>query len=688
MLTVLMATYNGAPTLPKVLEAYTHLQAPAQGWRLVVVDNGSTDNTRAVLDSYAGRLPLTCLFEARRGKNVALNCALGLALESPGGLLVFTDDDASPAPDWLCQLADAALAQPGHDIFGGAITADWAEPPPPWLLALVPLGLTYGITEAARSEGPVFAGLVWGANMAIRGAVFEQGVRFDESVGPAAGSYAMGGETELTRRLAAQGHQCWFCPQARVAHHIRARQMTLDWTLQRAWRFGRSRFWQDPPGAFPELFGVPRWMFKSLALELAGLASAWAQRLPQQAYLHRWELSFIGGYLHQAWRSSGRRGKTHVLITSYSGELGGMELRMAQEARFLQAGGYTATLALRKFPGRENLFAQLRTERLPFASLTVPPFFEEWRWRRTNKWRAALHTSVQLRRQRPDLVHVAFCWNSYGASALWLARHCRLPAVISVHNAFPPAEFSDWHRPLLRDAFSTVRGVYAVSRSALEHFICLFDGYLPAGVRTAVIPNCVDTVRFCPGEARRLAARTSWGIPRRAQVIGSVGRLSAQKRPQSLLALAARIPDAYLVLVGSGPLERELRRTALAMGIGDRVVFAGFQAQVEEIMPAFDVHVLWSQREGFGISTVEAMACGVPVVASDVPGSADVLQGCDGGLLLPPDDEIRLAREVKALLSDPERCARMGRAGRAAAEQRFGVETVQAQIHAFYRGLI
>lgn len=82
------------------------------------------------------------------------------------------------------------------------------------------------------------------------------------------------------------------------------------------------------------------------------------------------------------------------------------------------------------------------------------------------------------------------------------------------------------------------------------------------------------------------------------------------------------------------------------------------------------------------------MACGVPVVASDVPGSADVLQGCDGGLLLPPDDEIRLAREVKALLSDPERCARMGRAGRAAAEQRFGVETVQAQIHAFYRGLI
>jgi glycosyltransferase involved in cell wall biosynthesis len=82
------------------------------------------------------------------------------------------------------------------------------------------------------------------------------------------------------------------------------------------------------------------------------------------------------------------------------------------------------------------------------------------------------------------------------------------------------------------------------------------------------------------------------------------------------------------------------------------------------------------------------MACGVPAIASDVPGSADVLRGCGGGLLLPADDEVALAREVQSLLNDAPRRAQMGLQGRAAAEQRFAVEAVQAQIHAFYRGLI
>ena len=112
MLTVIMATRNGASTLPRVLEAYRGLTAPPQGWRLLVVDNGSTDPTRAILDSHAARLPMCCLHEARPGKNVALNRALAHALERDepdGGLFVFTDDDATPAPDWLLRLAETCL---------------------------------------------------------------------------------------------------------------------------------------------------------------------------------------------------------------------------------------------------------------------------------------------------------------------------------------------------------------------------------------------------------------------------------------------------------------------------------------------------------------------------------------------------------------------------------------------------
>ncbi|WUR16277.1 glycosyltransferase [[Empedobacter] haloabium] len=690
---MLMATFNGAATLPKVLEGCCQLVAPPGGWRLIVADNGSTDTTAQVLAAYAGRLPLARVLETRRGKNAALNAALALALRAPGApdeLFVFTDDDATPEPDWLLRLAQAAAAQPDYTMFGGAIVPDWVTAPPSWIERLVPLGLTFGITPPSQVDGPVFPGLVWGANMALRRGLFDAGLRFDESIGPTAGAYAMGSETQLTRRLADAGHRAWFCAGARVAHHVRAHQLALPWILERAYRFGRGKFRQDCPGVFPEVFGVPRWMLGRWLREAAGLLAARLRGDADAMFRRRWELAYLRGYCHEAWRAP--RPGPRVLITSYSGELGGMELRMAQEAQFLKAGGIDAVLGIRPFPGSAAWAAQLRARRLPVAKFAPPPVFEQWRWRRLNRWRAQLWSAGALRRQRADLVHVAFCWSAYGATALWLARRCALPAVVSVHNTFPPGDVSAWHRPLLREAFRAVRGVYGATESALQHFLALYREYLPAGVRLAVIPNCVDTARFRPCTALRQAARQALGLPAEALVLGSVARLSPQKRPEALVkllcALRPRFPDLFLVLAGSGALEPELRRLVGTLGLAQHVVFAGFRADVETLLPAFDVHLLLSQREGFGIATIEAMACGVPAVATDIPGNADVLRNSPGGLLVPLDDEAAVATAVAALLADPTRRARMGEAGRADVEQRFSMARVQAQVHAFYRGLL
>jgi glycosyltransferase involved in cell wall biosynthesis len=688
-----MATFNGAATLPKVLEGYRRLLPPPGGWRLVVADNGSTDATAQVLDAHAGQLPLLVALEPRRGKNAALNTALGVALREPGApddLFVFTDDDATPEPAWLLRLAQAAAGQPDCTMFGGAIVPDWAARPPAWIERLVPLGLTFGITPPEQADGPVFPGLLWGANMALRRGLFDAGLRFDETIGPAAGAYAMGSETQLTRRLADAGHRAWFCAGARVAHHIRAHQLALPWVLQRAYRFGRGKFRQDCPGVFPELLGVPRWMLGRWMREAAGLVAARVRGDADAVFRRRWELAYLRGYFHEAWRAPppARR----VLITSYSGELGGMELRMAQEAQFLKADGIDAVLGIRPFPGSADWASQLRARRVPVAEFAPPPVFEQWRWRRWNRWRAQVWSARALRRQRPDLVHVAFCWSAYGATALWLARRCALPAVISVHNTFPPGDVSAWHRPLLQDAFRAVRGVYGATESALQHFLALYRDYLPAGVRLAVIPNCVDITRFQPSAARRDAARQALGLPADALVLGSVARLSPQKRPEALVrllhALRPRFPRLYLVLAGSGPLEAAVRRLAGELGVSGRVVFAGFRADVETLLPAFDVHLLLSQREGFGIATIEAMACGVPAVATDIPGNADVLRESPGGLLVPLDDDAAALTALAALLADPARRARMGEAGRADVERRFSMPRVQAQVQAFYRGLV
>jgi glycosyltransferase involved in cell wall biosynthesis len=264
--------------------------------------------------------------------------------------------------------------------------------------------------------------------------------------------------------------------------------------------------------------------------------------------------------------------------------------------------------------------------------------------------------------------------------------------VISVHNTFPPAEFAPWHRPLLHEAFAAVRGVYGATEAALQHFVALYRPYLRSDVRLSVIPNCVDTRRFRPAPALRTASRQRWQLPDDALVIGSVARLSVQKRPEALLALLQRLrpafPTLYLLLAGSGPLEPALRNLAVTLGVERHVVFAGFQERVEEIMPALDLHLLLSRREGFGIATIEALACGVPAVASDVPGNADVLAGLTGGVLVPIDDEDAVAETVAALLADPARRLHMGVLGREEVAQRYGTEHVQQLVHRFYAGLL
>ncbi len=249
-----------------------------------------------------------------------------------------------------------------------------------------------------------------------------------------------------------------------------------------------------------------------------------------------------------------------------------------------------------------------------------------------------------------------------------------------------------WQRPRLEEAFRSVKGVYAVSDSAMRHFLDLYRDMLAPQTRLAVIPNGVDTDTFTVSPERRVLARKQLGLPSDALVLGCVARLSAQKRPQALLALFARLapqfPNLYVVLVGTGPLDAMLRLQAQQSGLQDRIVFAGFRQRVELLMPAFDLHVLLSKNEGFGIATIEAMACGVPAVGTDVPGTRDILHDSEGGLLLPLDDEHAACAAVARLLVDAPRRARMGRLAREETVQRYSMPRLERQLRQFYAGLV
>ena len=277
---------------------------PAGGWEIIATDNGSTDRSPEILQAAAAYLPLRYLHHAVRGKNRALNAAVGIA---KGELLAFTDDDVLPDAQWLHRLEEAANAMPEYDILGGTIRPYWPKPPEPWILSEVPIGMTYAVTDPQLARGDIYPGLIWGPNMLVRRLVFDAGLRFDEAVGPSTGQYAMGSETEFNLRAHAAGHRCGFEPRAVVSHMIREYQMERGWVLARAYRYGRNVWNQErssaPSSAAPTILGVPRWRFRKYLEHRWSSLAHHLRGQPETAFKHDWELHFLRGYFAQWWRT-------------------------------------------------------------------------------------------------------------------------------------------------------------------------------------------------------------------------------------------------------------------------------------------------------------------------------------------------------------------------------------------------
>ncbi len=237
MLSVLMATHNGADTIERTLAAMSVLDPPAGGWKLVVVNNASDDDTEALVLNWRDRLPLDYVAEPRLGKSFAMNTALGRA---EGDVLVMTDDDVLPARDWLVEWRRVADTYPQCSIFGGAIVPSFDGPPPAWPMPERCYTALYGQTPA-RAEGEIEPTNVCGANMSIRRSVYEDGWRFKEEflIGDRG---LMGEDTDLVRRLARAGHKVGFAPTAVIRHIIHRRQTTLIWMQRRFVRHGRTMF--------------------------------------------------------------------------------------------------------------------------------------------------------------------------------------------------------------------------------------------------------------------------------------------------------------------------------------------------------------------------------------------------------------------------------------------------------------
>lgn len=234
-LTVLFSTHNGAGVLPPVLDAYA-AQTRLRGWDMIVVNNASTDATADCLDSYADRLPLTVIDHPVPGKNRALNAALP---HVKGSLVIVTDDDAIPAPDFLDAWARVAQEQPDHDLFGGRIEPLFQKRPPSWMVT-ARFHFAEIFAACSHDEGPIRAHDIFGPNMAVRRTVFDNGITFNEAIGPNGSNcnYPMGSETEFCKRVESHGHLAFFAAGPTVRHIVRPHQLGTTFWTSRAYRHG------------------------------------------------------------------------------------------------------------------------------------------------------------------------------------------------------------------------------------------------------------------------------------------------------------------------------------------------------------------------------------------------------------------------------------------------------------------
>ncbi len=283
-----------------------------------------------------------------------------------------------------------------------------------------------------------------------------------------------------------------------------------------------------------------------------------------------------------------------------------------------------------------------------------------------------------LRELRPDVLHTCNLAALEVVPLAWLAR---VPLRVHAEHGW------DAHDPNGRNLrYQRLRRLYKPFVSQYVAVSRDLDNYLARAIgvpvtRRRLIANGVDTETFAPARGERHPVSGCPFQPGRHWLVGTVGRLQTVKN-QPLLARAfvralrekpAMRGTARLVIVGEGPLRAEVEQVRAEAGMAALAWLPGARHDVADVLRALDLFVLPSQAEGTSCTLQEAMACGLPVVATAVGGTPDLVNDGVTGQLVPPDDEASLARALAQAFDQPDVVARQGQAARDQAVQRFGM---------------
>ncbi len=271
----------------------------------------------------------------------------------------------------------------------------------------------------------------------------------------------------------------------------------------------------------------------------------------------------------------------------------------------------------------------------------------------------------------------------YGLLAKQLTRKVKL-----VHTQH--SRFTSQNRILSKILWFLSRGydqIVCDSESVASH--CIAVTGIPSSHITTVY-NGIDTDLYSTATPNT-ALLAEVGIPVEAKVIGTVGRLEDEKDYPMLLTAFQKLcqteKNVYLVIVGYGSLEQNLKQMAQDLFIADRVIFLGQRRNIHRILPCFDLFVLSSQSEGFPLVILEAMAARVPILTTNVGGIPEMIVDQESGLLTTPKDADLMAMKMATVLADLPAAKERSDAAFTKVVQAFSLESMTTQYEAIYRNL-
>jgi len=303
-----------------------------------------------------------------------------------------------------------------------------------------------------------------------------------------------------------------------------------------------------------------------------------------------------------------------------------------------------------------------------------------------NDRRALRRLTEILARNGYEVVHTHSA--KAGALGRLAAERAGTPRVVHTFHGFPFHEFQS------RARRAVYIGIERYLASRTDIFLAVGSAVAAEAVRRGVaVPERIRVINPAieqsagpTGPAARAEARSRLGVPVGGKVVGTVGRIDYQKAPENFIDAIAWLgrDDVFAIWIGDGPMRREMEARAVRRGLHDRFVCTGHRDDVPELLPGLDVFAMASRYEGLPCAVAEAMAAGLPVVATAVNAVPDVVLPGATGLLVSPERPRQLAAAISYLLDEPADAARMALAGRLLIADKFAPSSLAPVLEAAY----